>query len=218
MRSITGQGVSVQSSSAPDECEELRACFEREVVPLRAELLRAASRLTNRGAYAEDLVQDALLRAYRSYGTFSPGTNARAWMHQILKNTWINNYRAAQRRVTEVPMDAVAEQCGGGADPAPTGSRSAELTLIAAQPDTEVQAAMATLNDEFRMVVYLADVEGHSYAEIAEVMDTPVGTVMSRLHRARRQLRVLLGDAARRRRLIEAPERLRPVDSLPAAG
>ncbi|MDZ4234360.1 MAG: sigma-70 family RNA polymerase sigma factor [Dietzia sp.] len=188
------------------------------MAPLRAELLRAAARLTNRGSDAEDLVQDALLRAYRGYGTFSPGTNARAWMHQILKNTWINNYRAAQRRVTEVPMDGVAEQCGDGADPAPTVSRSAELTLIAAQPDTEVQAAMATLNDEFRMVVYLADVEGHSYAEIAEVMDTPVGTVISRLHRARRRLRVLLGDAARRRRLIEAPERLRPVDSLPAAG
>ena len=83
------------------ECPDLAAWFEREVMPLRAELLRAAARLTNGGAGTEDLLQDALLRAFRSYGTFSPGTNARAWMHQILRNTWINNYRASQRRVAE---------------------------------------------------------------------------------------------------------------------
>ena len=215
MKPATGERVSVERRKTADDHDDLKACFEREVVPLRAELVRAAARLTNGGADAEDLVQDALLRAYRSYGTFSPGTNARAWMHQILRNTWINTYRAAQRRVTEVPMEGLAVPLGGAGTRA---ALSAELTSLAAQPDTEVKAAMAALNADFRMVVFLADVEGRPYAEIADMMDTPVGTVMSRLHRGRRQLRLLLGDAARCRRLVGAPQRAHPMDGLRAAG
>lgn len=216
MKTATAECVSAEHPESGDDREDSKACFEREVVPLRAELVRAAARLTKGGADAEDLVQDALLRAYRSYGTFTPGSNARAWMHQILRNTWISKHRAAQRRVTEVPMDGLAEPLGDG--PGARAAQSAELTSLAAQPDTEVKAAMAALNADFRMVVYLADVEGRPYAEIADMMDTPVGTVMSRLHRGRRQLRLLLGDAARCRRLVGIPQRAHPVEGLRAAG
>ncbi|MFS0898287.1 sigma-70 family RNA polymerase sigma factor [Mycolicibacterium litorale] len=171
------------------------------MVPLRAELLRAAMRMTHRPGDAEDLVQDTLMRAYRSFETLRPGTNTRAWMHQILRNTWINNHRAAQRRPAEVPVDDLGEQTSRESADC---IASAEVAFLAAQPDAEVHAAMAALSDEFRMVVYLADVEGHPYAVVAEMMGTPLGTVMSRLHRARRQLRVLLGGTARRRRLVTA--------------
>ena len=185
------------------QCDPLTTCFTRDVVPLRAELLREALRLTHRGADAEDLVQDTVLRAYRSFGTFRPGTNVRAWMYRILKNTWISNYRAAQRRLTEVPIEEFTEEPADGVGQQ-GGIAPPELTVIAAQPDTEVQSAMAALSDEFRMVVYLADVQGYPYAAIADMMNTPLGTVMSRLHRARRQLRVDLGGTVRRRRLVLA--------------
>jgi RNA polymerase sigma-70 factor, ECF subfamily len=185
------------------QCAPLTPCFTRDVVPLRAELLREALRLTRRGPDAEDLVQDTVLRAYRSFGTFRPGTNVRAWMYRILKNTWISNYRASQRRLTEVPIEEFTEEPADGVGQQ-SGIAPPELTFIAAQPDTEVQSAMAALSDEFRMVVYLADVQGYSYAAIADMMNTPLGTVMSRLHRARRQLRTDLGGTVRRRRLVMA--------------
>lgn len=185
------------------QCDPPTPCFTRDVVPLRAELLREALRLTHRGPDAEDLVQDTVLRAYRSFGTFRPGTNVRAWMYRILKNTWISNYRASQRRLTEVPMEDFTEEPADGVGQQ-GGIAPPESTVIAAQPDTDVQSAMAALSDEFRMVVYLADVEGYPYAAIADMMGTPLGTVMSRLHRARRQLRVDLGGTVRRRRLVMA--------------
>ncbi|MBJ7385553.1 MAG: hypothetical protein JHC55_13815, partial [Mycolicibacterium sp.] len=118
-------------------------------------------------------------------------------------NTWISNYRASQRRLTEVPMGEFTEEPGDGVVQQ-SGVAAPEMTVIAAQPDTEVQSAMAGLSDEFRMVVYLADVQGYSYAAIADMMNTPLGTVMSRLHRARRQLRADLGGTVRRRRLVMA--------------
>ncbi|WP_281498892.1 sigma-70 family RNA polymerase sigma factor [Mycolicibacterium sp. F2034L] len=168
--------------------------FDVLVAPMRGELLRRARRLTNDGPDAEDLVQDAMFRAYRSFSTFDPDTNVRAWLHRILRNVWINNYRMSQRRLTEVPIDGVAEQYTDGAGPEPT--------FLAAEPDTEIHHAMAALSDEFRMVVYLADIEGYPCATIAAMMGTPVGTVMSRLHRARKQLRMSLGGTVRRRRLV----------------
>lgn len=216
MKPVTAEHESLVHYESGHECQDLAACFETEVMPLRAELMRAAARLTNGGAGAEDLLQDALLRAFRSYGTFSPGTNARAWMHQILRNTWINNYRASQRRVAEVSMDAVAEQTGD--DPDAQGTLSAEQTFLATQPDHAVRAALAVLSEDFRTVVYLTDIEGYPYAEVAAMMNTPVGTVMSRLHRARRQLRLLLGDGARRRRLVETRQKVDLVEDLRATG
>ncbi|MGB3481859.1 MAG: sigma-70 family RNA polymerase sigma factor [Mycobacterium sp.] len=191
------------TSKKPDtinECDSVNASFEQHVLPLRAELTRAALRLTKNGADAEDLVQDTLLRAYRHFETFDVGTNVRAWMHQILRNTWISRHRAAQRRLAEVLTGEFAEVAQTAS--APTSMPEAEV--IAAQPDNDVVAALAELNEEFRMVVYLADVEGYPYATIAEMMNTPIGTVMSRLHRARRLLRVSLGGAVRRRRLVAA--------------
>jgi RNA polymerase sigma-70 factor (ECF subfamily) len=160
--------------------------------------------MTNRGSEAEDLVQDAMLRAYRSFATFRPGTNARAWMHQILRNTWINRHRASQCRLTEVLTDDFPDRPADVAGQTFSAAVSPEAAVMAAQPDSEVHSAMAALSDEFRMVVYLADVEGYSYAAIADLMDTPLGTVMSRLHRARGQLRVALGGTVRRRRLVAA--------------
>jgi RNA polymerase sigma-70 factor (ECF subfamily) len=178
------------------------ASFEQDVAPLRADLIRRAMRLTGNSFDAEDLVQDTMLRAYRSFATFTPGTNAHAWVYRILKNTWINNYRAAQRRPDEVPTEELTGQLSDAAGWWSVSTESAEATWLASQPATEVQAAMAGLSERFRTVVYLADVEGYPYAAIADMMDIPVGTVMSRIHRARRQLRVELGGAARRRRLV----------------
>lgn len=160
-------------------------------------------RLTGNRFDAEDLVQDALLRAYRSYSTFTAGTNVRAWLHRILKNTWINNYRAAQRRPTEIPTEELTDHLTDG-DWSAYRSESAEAAWLAGQPAAELQTAMAELSEDFRLVVYLADIEGHPYAVIADMMATPLGTVMSRIHRARRQLRTELGGTARRRRLVRA--------------
>jgi RNA polymerase sigma-70 factor (ECF subfamily) len=201
MKSPATQSTSPDDTAPGHEKAALTERYLEEVIPLRAELLRAAMRLTNRGSDAEDLVQDTLIRAYRSFGTFRSGTNTRAWMYQILRNTWINNHRATQCRVTEVLTEEFGEEPVGHPS---GGTVSAEGAFLAAQPDSEVQAAMSDLSDEFRMVVYLADVEGHPYATVAEMMGTPLGTVMSRLHRARRQLRVQLGGTARRRRLVTA--------------
>ncbi|MGE2717408.1 sigma-70 family RNA polymerase sigma factor [Mycolicibacterium litorale] len=198
MKSAATQSTSPGGNAVDDESATFTNVFINDVIPLRAELLRAAMRMTNRANDAEDLVQDTLVRAYRSFGTFTPGTNTRAWMHQILRNTWINNHRAAQRRPAEVLVDLLGEETSGHA------TASAEAAFLAGQPDSEVHTAMAALSDEFRTVVYLADVEGHPYSVVAEMMGTPVGTVMSRLHRARRQLRVLLGGTACRRRLVTA--------------
>ncbi|WP_232375379.1 sigma-70 family RNA polymerase sigma factor [Mycolicibacterium baixiangningiae] len=201
MRSVATEDRSSDSTAFDHDTDSLTTRFAIEVIPLRAELLRAAMRMTNRASDAEDLVQDTFVSAYRSFATFSPGTNTRAWMYRILKNTWINNHRAAQRRPSEVPIEDFADE---PAFHKASSTAPAEVTFLVAQPDSEVQSAMAALSDEFRMVVYLADVEGYPYAVIADMMGTPLGTVMSRLHRARRQLRVLLGGTARRRRLVAA--------------
>lgn len=190
-------------SDSASESNSLADTFERNVVPLRPELLRTAMRLTGNRFDAEDLVQDTLLRAYRGYSTFTAGTNTRAWLHRILKNTWINNFRAAQRRLTEIPTEELTDHLVAG-DWSAYRSESAEATWLADQPAAELQTAMAELSEEFRLVIYLADIEGHPYAVIADMMATPVGTVMSRIHRARQQLRTELGGTARRRRLVRA--------------
>lgn len=195
--------VSLETQS---DCREriLTKRFELEVIPLRSELMRAAMRMTNNRADAEDLVQDAFLRAYRGFAAFRAGTNARAWMHRILRNTWINNYRVTTRRVTEVPMPEHADRLDDPVEGVFRGTASPEYALLATEPDAEVRSAMAALTDDFRTVVYLADVEGYPYATIAEMMNTPLGTVMSRLHRARRQLRDQLGGAAAERPALAA--------------
>jgi RNA polymerase sigma-70 factor (ECF subfamily) len=168
-------------------------------------LYSAAMRMTHNAADAEDLVQETYLRAYRGYERFEEGTNLRAWLYRILTNTYINSYRAKQRRPIESDLDDVEDlylyRRLGGLETAERG-RSAEDELMALLTDSEVKDAMDALPEKFRMPVLLADVEGFSYKEIAEILDVPIGTVMSRLHRGRKALQKSLWDFAAQRRLL----------------
>jgi len=199
------RGVSPDGSGpAPQETdEERRERFERDAMPLMPSLYSAALRLTRNPSDAEDLVQETYLRAYRGFGGFTPGTNLKAWLYRILTNTFINAYRKRQREpVTvleeEIPdwylYDRLAQGSGD--------TSSAEAQVLEHMPDEDVQAALDSLPEGFRMAVYLADVEGFSYKEIAEILGIPIGTVMSRLHRGRKTLEKLLWEKARERGLV----------------
>jgi RNA polymerase sigma-70 factor (ECF subfamily) len=176
--------------------------FEREAIPFMPEMYAAALRLTRNPSDAEDLVQETFLRAYRGFGGFEPGTNLRAWLYRILTNAYINTYRKRQREpITvsdeEMPEWYLYEKLGGeGAE------ASAEARVLESLPDQDVQDALAALPEQFRLAVLLADVEGFSYKEIAEILDIPMGTVMSRLHRGRRALEKRLWDVMRERGLV----------------
>ncbi len=184
-----------------------QAQFAELAMPYMDALYSAAMRLTRNPADAEDLVQETYLRAYRGFEGFRDGTNLKAWLYRILTNTYINTYRAKKRRPDEVELDTADDfslfHKVGGLEAARAG-RSAETELLEALPDDAVKAAVEELPDQFRLPVLLADVEGFSYKEIAEIMDTPVGTVMSRLHRGRRQLQKRLWDYAQERGLVPA--------------
>ena len=174
---------------------ELRARFERDAIPLRASLYRRALRMTHDRADAEDLVQDTMLRAFARFQSFRQGTNLNAWLHRILTNIYINSYRKKQRQPAPYPTTEITDQqLAHNAKHSSRGLRSAEDEALDALPDAVIKAAMQALPEQFRMVVYYADVEDLKYMQIAEIMDTPKGTVMSRLHRGRRQLRGLLND------------------------
>ena len=176
--------------------------FEREALPLMSELYGAAVRLTRNPADAEDLLQEAYLRAYRAFASFKEGTNLRAWLYRILTNAYINTYRKRQREPQTISTDDTPEWylydqlAEGGREP------SAEAEVLESIPDEEVQEALASLPEQFRLAVLLADVEGFSYKEIAEILEIPIGTVMSRLHRGRRALEKLLMDVVRERGLV----------------
>jgi RNA polymerase sigma-70 factor (ECF subfamily) len=162
-------------------------------------LYGAALRMTRNPADAEDLLQETFLRAYRGFPNFNQGTNLRAWLYRILTNTYINSYRARQRRPEQTELDEVEDlflyRRLGGLEAATLG-RSAEDELMDLFSEAEVKAAIEALPDNFRMVVLLADVEGFAYKEIAEVLDIPIGTVMSRLHRGRKALQKSLHEFA----------------------
>ncbi len=182
--------------------EDLEERFQREAIPLLREMYAAALRMTRNPADAEDLVQETYLRAYRGFGGFEPGTNLRAWLYRILTNAYINTYRKKQREPKTVSDDEIEDWylydklAGQGAVP------SAEATVLERLPDQDVQDALASIPEQFRLAVLLADVEGFSYKEIAEILSIPIGTVMSRLHRGRRALEKRLWDVMRDRGLV----------------
>ena len=167
------------------------ARFVRDVMPLVDQLYRAARRYTRSTADAEDLVQETMVKAYAGFHTFTVGTNIRAWLFRILTNTWITSYRTAQRRTDEVLAADVTDM-----RPSASQNQSAELAVLEAMGDEDVRDALQALPEHQRLVVYYADVEGFRYKEIAAILDTPLGTVMSRLHRGRTNLRTLLVDIA----------------------
>ncbi len=183
--------------------DERDARFERDAMPYLNQLYGAALRMTRNPADAEDLVQDTYVRAYSAFGQFTPGTNLKAWLYRILTNAYINTYRKAQRQ-PQVSDGADVEdwQLARAESHTSSGLRSAEVEALDAMPDSVVTEALASLSDDFRMAVVLADIEGFSYKEIAEMMGTPIGTVMSRLNRARSQLRAKLSDYATSEGLI----------------
>jgi RNA polymerase sigma-70 factor (ECF subfamily) len=178
--------------------------FAEQAMPFMDSLYSAAMRMTRNRADAEDLVQETYLRAYRGFGGFEQGTNLKAWLYRILTNTYINTYRAKKRRPDETDLEDVEDlylyRRLGGLEAA-TAGRSAEDELMDWFTDSEVKEAIEALPEGFRMAVLLADVEGFSYKEIAEILDIPIGTVMSRLHRGRKALQKELYEFARERGL-----------------
>ncbi|MFG1933391.1 sigma-70 family RNA polymerase sigma factor [Mycobacterium sp. NPDC048908] len=181
--------------STPEPGPDLAARFARDTQPLFDVLLRGARRLTRNEADAEDLLQDALMHAYAGFHTFHDGSNLRAWLFRILHNRWISAYRARQCRPSEVLLDAITERdLVDSAARLPAAHRSAEAEVLDGLPDNEIKAAMDTLPDGFRSVVYYADVQGYTYAETAAILGIPHGTVMSRASRGRQRLRIALAD------------------------
>tara|TARA_B100001094_G_C18165076_1_gene791542 strand:+ start:706 stop:1284 length:579 start_codon:yes stop_codon:yes gene_type:complete len=186
-----------------------QATFAEDAMPLMDGLYGAAMRMTRNAADAEDLVQETYLKAFNAYERFEAGTNLKAWMYRILTNSYINAYRKKQRRPDESDIDDIEDlylyRRLGGAESAVL-SRSAEDELLEMFGEDEVKLALEDLPEHYRMPILLADVEGFAYKEIAEILDVPIGTVMSRLHRGRKQLQKRLYSFAEEHRLLPDPE------------
>ena len=173
------------------------ADFEALALSFMDQLYAAAMRMTRNPADAEDLVQETYAKAFAARHRFEPGTNLKAWLYRIETNAFINTYRKRQREPQRSDGEAIEDwQLARAASHESGGLASAEERALAGLVDVDIRGALAQLPDEFRLAVYLSDVEGFAYKEIAEIMDSPVGTVMSRLHRGRKMLRELLREYA----------------------
>jgi RNA polymerase sigma-70 factor (ECF subfamily) len=192
-----------ETAAAPTDVRDL---FEEQAMQYMDQLYAAAMRMTKNPADAADLVQETFVKAYTAFGQFQQGTNLKAWLYRIQTNTFINNYRKNQRNPYQGTIDDLEDWQLGGAESVTqhTSTRSAEAEAIDHLPDSAVKDALQSIPEDFRLAVYFADVEGFSYQEIADIMKTPVGTVMSRLHRGRRLLRGLLAEYASDRGIVAA--------------